>query len=278
MRLTLLTLVTLIAFAANSVLSRMALAEGDMGPASFAAIRLLAGAGMLLLLVALRGDLARLRQAISPLNAGALALYVLGFSFAYVSLDTGVGALILFGGVQITMFAGAVLGGDAVPLRRWLGAGVAFGGLCVLVWPGRGADLPVAGVGLMVAAALGWGVYSLRGRGVADPLAATAASFALAVPVGLAVVMARPDGVSLAGVGLAVLSGAVTSGLGYALWYSVLPALGATRAAVAQLSVPVIAALGGVVFLTEPVSWVFALACALVLGGVGLSLLPLRRW
>ena len=270
MRLILLTSLTMLAFAANSILNRAALAGGEAGPASFAAVRLISGAVVLCLLVVLR-DPGRIRRAFNLGNAGALALYVLGFSFAYVSLDAGVGALILFGGVQVTMFAGALIGGERVPRVRWLGAGVALAGLAVLVWPGGAVSLPPSGVALMAAAALGWGLYSLRGRGGADPLATTAASFLLAVPAGLIIWGVLPDGMSWAGAGLAVTSGAVTSGLGYALWYTVLPGLGATRAAVAQLSVPVIAAVGGLA-LGEALSGRFWIAVVLVLGGVGLSL------
>ena len=274
MRLILLTALTMLAFAANSILNRAALAGGEAGPSSFAAVRLISGAVVLCLLVAMRDpglNWGRVRRAFNLGNAGALALYVLGFSFAYVSLDAGVGALILFGGVQVTMFAGALISGESVPRARWLGAGVALVGLAVLVWPGGAVALPLSGVALMAAAAVGWGLYSLRGRGGADPLATTAASFLLAVPAGLVIWGALPDGMSWGGAMLAVTSGAVTSGLGYALWYTVLPGLGATRAAVAQLSVPVIAAMGGLA-LGEALNGRFWVAAVLVLGGVGLSL------
>jgi drug/metabolite transporter (DMT)-like permease len=157
-----------------------------------------------------------------------------------------VGALILFGMVQITMFAGAVLAREAVPLPRWVGAGVAFAGLVLLMAPG-GAGVSAGHALAMAAAGVGWGIYSLAGRGQADALGATAWNFALAVPVGGALALALGDGgMSAEGVTLAVISGAVTSGLGYALWYAVLPELGGSRAAVAQLTVPVLAAFGGV--------------------------------
>ena len=276
MRLALLTTLTMVAFAANSVLNRLALEDGDTGPAGFAALRLAAGALMLGLLVARRGG--------APVWAwpgwagpGALLLYMLGFSFAYVSLGAGVGALILFGGVQVTMFAGAVMAGEAVPLRRWVGAAVSFAGLVFLMWPAGTAAVSLSGAGLMLAAALGWGLYSLIGRGAADPLGATAGNFLYAVPVAVLVWLLWPDGIGARGAALAVLSGAVTSGLGYALWYAVLPALGATRGAVAQLTVPVIAVAGGVVFLGEAVSLRMVLASVLVLGGVAVSLLEVKR-
>lgn len=274
MRLLGLTAVVLVAFAANSVLNRLALAEGGIGPAAFAAIRLGAGAAVLAMLVLARGGRVPLLAPGRAVGAGSLALYMLGFSFAYLTLDAGLGALILFGGVQVTMFAGAVLSREAIPPRRWAGAAVAFGGLAWLLWP-EGAGAPDAlGAALMAAAALGWGVYSLVGRGAADPLAATAANFAAALPAALAALALAADfgGATALGVAAAVTSGAVTSGLGYALWYAILPRLGASRAAVAQLTVPVIAVAGGAAVLGEVPTVRMLLAGAVVLGGVWLSL------
>ncbi len=269
MRLFLLTSLTMVAFAANSLLNRMVLVDPAMGPASFAAIRMGSGALALaaLILFRRRGGLGG-----SVTGALSLATYVLGFSFAYVWLDAGVGALILFGGVQITMFAGALVLKEPVPRARWIGAFVAFAGLAYLLWPG-GADAPGLGGSLLMAvAALGWGIYSLAGRRGPDPLAATAGNFVFAAPLAALVWVALPDGVTGQGALLAVLSGAVTSGLGYALWYTVLPALGSGRAAVTQLVVPVIAMVMGMVFLAEAPNLRFALAAALVLGGIALSL------
>ncbi len=273
MRLLALVAVVMVAFAANSVLNRLALADGDIGPAAFAAIRLASGALVLAGLVLARGGRLPLRAPGRALGAGSLALYVLGFSFAYLTLDAGLGALILFGGVQITMFVGAVLAREAIPARRWLGAAVAFAGLVWLLWPeGAGAPDPV-GSALMAAAALGWGVYSLIGRRAADPLVATAANFMLALPFGLVALALVPDivGATGFGIGLAIVSGAVTSGLGYALWYAVLPRLDASQAAVAQLTVPVIAMLGGAVFLAEAPGLRILAAGAVVLAGVAIS-------
>ncbi|MDU8927251.1 DMT family transporter [Alisedimentitalea sp. MJ-SS2] len=272
MRLFLLTTLTMVAFAANSVLNRLALDGGETGPASFALIRLVAGAVMLMALVARRqGGLAPVARWPGRAGPGMLALYVLGFSFAYVTLGAGVGALILFGGVQVTMFAGAVLARETIPVQRWLGAGLSFAGLGYLMWPAGGTAPDLIGAALMAAAALGWGIYSLIGRGARDPLGATAANFLWAAPVGVLVWVILPDSVDAAGAGLAVLSGAITSGLGYALWYTVLPGLGASRAAVAQLTVPVIAIAGGVVFLGEELNLRVVLASIMVLGGVGLA-------
>lgn len=272
MKLFALTTVAMIAFAANSVLNRLALAEAAIDPASFAVIRVISGAVMLsILVIASKRDFDMLRSGrVWPVLS--LVAYLVGFSFAYVSLATGAGALILFGGVQVTMFAGAVLGRDAIPVTRWIGAGLAFAGLAYLLWPS--GDAPNAlGAVLMAIAAVGWGIYSLLGRGIKDPLAETAANFVLATPLCiLAFVVAGGTFVSPTGVVLAVVSGALTSGLGYALWYAVIPALGASRAAVSQLTVPIIAAAGGAVFLFEGLSLRFVVATALVLGGVLISL------
>ena len=282
MRLALLTLVTMIAFAANSVLNRLGVGGGQIGAAEFAGVRLLSGAAMLLALVGLRAALRG--GAIWPGRRGRLSgslsllAYLFGFSWAYSVLPAGAGALILFGMVQITMFAAAVLGGEAVPGRRWAGAGLAFGGLCLLLAPGGGAGLSLPHAAAMAVAGVGWGLYSVSGRGQADALGASAWNFALALPLGLGLGLAGSSGMgpTPAGLWLAGLSGAVTSGLGYALWYRILPALGASRAAVAQLTVPLLAALGGILVLHEPLTLRFVLAAALVLGGVALAVLTPR--
>lgn len=269
MRLALLAALVMVAFAANSVLNRMAVGPGLIDPISFAVVRLAAGAVVLALLVWARGGLRWAGWGGRGAGVAGLLIYLFGFSWAYGRLDAGAGALVLFGVVQITMFAGALQAGEAVPARRWAGAGLALAGLAVLLAPAGGGDL--AGYAAMVAAGVGWGVYSLAGRGVPDALAATAANFGLALPLGIIAGLAlgmTPGTATGAGLGLAVLSGAVTSGLGYALWYAILPALGAGRAAVAQLTVPLLAAAGGAVLLAEGVGLRFALAAVLVLGGV----------
>lgn len=271
MNLLLLTTLVMLAFAANSVLNRMAVGAGEIGAVEFALIRLLAGAVVLLALVAIRG---RGWRGATVAGVVGLAVYLFGFSLAYGHLDAGTGALVLFGVVQMTMFGGALLSGETVPARRWAGAGLAMAGLVVLMAPAGGAW---TGFVAMAAAGFGWGVYSLAGRGARDALAATAGNFALALipAAGVALVAGVEFGtVTARGVALAVLSGAVTSGLGYALWYAVLPALGAGRAGVAQLTVPLIAAAGGAVLIGEGVGWRFALAAVLVLGGVLLASLP----
>ncbi len=267
----------MVAFAANSVLNRAALTGGDIGPAAFAAIRLLSGALCLAVLASARKGLPRLIRPGRWIGTGALLLYMLGFSFAYVALNAGTGALILFGGVQITMFAGALLGGERPKPSRWIGAAVAFSGLAWLLWPGAGgAPEPVAAL-TMVAAAIGWGVYSLVGRGGTDPIGETAANFILATPVALVIWLLLPDGVGARGAGLAIVSGAITSGLGYALWYAVLPRIEASMAALAQLTVPVIALLGGAALLAEPPSLRLVVASAVVLGGVAFGVIGSQR-
>jgi drug/metabolite transporter (DMT)-like permease len=278
MRLILLTALAIAAFAGNSVLNRLAVGGGQIGAADFAGVRLVAGAVALLALVQWR---ARARGVpVWPgtrgraVGSAALLVYLFGFSLAYGGLDAGAGALILFGMVQVTMFAGALIAREAVPARRWIGAGLALAGLAGLMAPGAGGGISPAHAAFMAVAGVGWGVYSLSARGQTDALAATAWNFALAVPGGLALVwlLRGTEAVTAAGVWLAVVSGVVTSGLGYALWYAVLPRLGAARAGVAQLTVPVIAAAGGAVLLAEPVTLRFVLAALVVLGGVALAL------
>lgn len=274
MRLFLLGFITMSAFAANSLLNRAALSDQGIGPAQFASLRLAAGAVMLLILLTLRERRVSLRHGTDLRAVAGLWAYMLGFSFAYVSLPAGLGALILFGGVQITMFGGAVLAGDDVPAARWLGAVVSLAGLGLLFAPGTGGTLSPFGAGLMAMAALGWGIYSLRGRLVADPLAATSVNFiwALLASLPVLVIFAGGEDLTARGAFLAVISGAITSGLGYALWYAILPQLGATRGALAQLSVPVLAMAAGWAFLSEPVGLRAVLAALLVLGGVGVGL------
>ena len=271
----------MLAFAANSVLNRMAVGAGLIDPVSYAVIRLAAGAVMLAVLVLARR--AWRGGAVWPGVPGRLAgvagllAYLFGFSVAYLSLDAGIGALILFGSVQITMFGGALIARETVPHARWAGAVLAFVGLLVLVAPGGniGAGWPVAA---MVLAGAGWGVYSLAGRGADDALLATAANFALALPVAVVVglIVGLGGVVQPFGIWLAVVSGAVTSGMGYALWYGLVPKLGAARAGVAQLTVPILAAGGGAVLLGEGLSLRFGIAAVLVLGGVALASIARR--
>lgn len=281
MRLFLLTAATMIAFAGNALLNRFGVAGAGMDAASFALIRVLAGAIVLAMLVAVRkgrrggGLLPRVGLAAVPGVAGLVA-YLAGFSVAYTGLGAGPGALILFGTVQITMFGAAVLRGEQVGRMRVIGAGVAFAGLVMVLWPGATPVSPGAAVAMGVAG-VGWGIYSLAGAGSADASGSTAVNFVLALPLMLLFWLAMGAAPVVGpGLWLAVVSGAVTSGLGYALWYAVLPALGTQRAAVAQLTVPVIAAAGGAIWLGEGVGWRFVLAAGLVLGGVAVASLSGR--
>lgn len=283
MRLFLLTALTMTAFAANSVLNRMALTGGTIDAMTFGAIRLLAGGVMLAGVCFLRRGGIRLDGPGRLASVLSLLVYIYGFSYAYRGLDAGLGALILFGMVQITMFAGGFIARETMPLRRWIGAGLALGGLVWLLWPGAGPQVSIPHGLMMAAAGLGWGIYSLTGRRAGDALMATAANFIWAAPLGVAMGFVLPAGeqgmlAGPEGVLLAILSGAITSGLGYALWYAVLPRLPASVAAVAQLTVPVLAMGGGMMFLGEVLSLHFVAAAALVLGGVAVSVIaPGRR-
>lgn len=274
MPIALLTALTMTAFAANSILARLALAGGMADPASFTAIRLASGA-LVLVLLAMRTSGAGLRvwTAGSGASAAALFVYAAGFSLSYLTLDTGLGALILFSMVQATMIGWAIVRGDRPVALEWAGLAVAFAAFVWLVSPGAGAPDPLA-AGLMALAGLAWGIYSIRGRASADPLAATAGNFALALPLAALLVLASVTDLSISagGIALAVASGAVASGLGYALWYRVLGLIRQTRAAIVQLTVPVIAALGGVVFAGEPLTFRMVLASTLILGGVALAI------
>jgi drug/metabolite transporter (DMT)-like permease len=280
MRLAALTALVMTAFAANSILNRMAVGPGLIGATDFALVRALAGAAMLGLLVLARHRALPLSSRRRIPGALGLALYLVGFSTAYIAIDAGIGALILFGGVQLTMFAGAVLSGEAMAPRRWIGAALAMAGLAWLVWPAGAVVLPLPPVLAMLGAALGWGIYSLVGRRATDPLAETAANFVLAAPLCAAVLWAWPGpGAALTeqGVILAVLSGAVTSGLGYALWYAVLPRLEASVSGLVQLSVPVIAMAGGVLLLNEAVTLRMLGAALVTLGGIAYGLGAFQR-
>ncbi len=278
MRLFLLVTLTMCAFAANSVLNRIGVALQGMDPMDFATIRTGAGAAMLWGLVALRRAPApQVLSAKRLFGALALAIYMVGFSWAYISLDAGLGALILFGVLQVVVFGWAVVEGGTVPALRWIGAGIALVGLCVLLWPAGAATVPPGGAVSMAIAGAAWAVYTLLGRAEADPLGATASNFLLCLPLVAAVLLIAGVGsFNLAGTITAVIAGAITSGLGYALWYRTLPSLPTTIAGIAQLSVPVIAVGAGVLFLSEPLSLRLVVAGMLVLGGIGISLLARR--
>ncbi|MGR3760019.1 DMT family transporter [Roseobacteraceae bacterium NS-SX3] len=271
MRLTLLIALTMCAFAANSLLNRAAVGEGHIDAMSFAQIRLLAGAGVLAALCRLRGLPLRQERRMSLLGSASLTIYMIGFSLAYQSLDAGIGALILFGAVQIAMFGWGAATGGRVTTGQVLGAAVAFAGLAYVVWPAGTLQVPPAGAALMAAAGLGWAAYSLAGRQAREPLQATAVNFLWSSAMTLPVLLALGGGlVTVPGAVLAAVSGTLTSGLGYALWYRVLPQISAPVAATVQLSVPVIAILAGAALLGEAVGLRLALGAAAVLGGIAL--------
>jgi drug/metabolite transporter (DMT)-like permease len=268
----------MLAFAANSVFCRLALGAGSIDAASFTLVRLAAGAVALLLICVVRGKAGREMVRPDLPSAAALFGYAAAFSFAYRDLTAGTGALLLFGAVQTTMIGTGLFRGERPAPGEWLGLLVALGGLGWLVSPGLAAP-SLRGAGLMVLAGVSWGVYSLRGRRLRDPLLTTATNFLWAVPLALALRGLVPGTGELSPRGLlwAGLSGALASGVGYALWYAALPRLTATRAATVQLAVPVLAAQGGVVLLAEPVTLRLLLASLLVLGGVGLGILVRTR-
>lgn len=269
-----LTCVIMCAFAANSLLNRLGVAVQGMDPMDFATVRTAAGAVMLWALVLTRK--AARPALITPrriAGATALAIYMIGFSWAYITLDAGLGALILFGVLQIVVFGWAVIERGAIPTLRWVGAAIALTGLCVLLWPGGDTALPLGGALSMTAAGAAWAAYTLLGRGEADPLGSTASNFLLCLPlVAIVMVATRSTPMPLPGVITAIIAGALTSGLGYALWYRVLPALPTTVAGIAQLSVPVIAVAAGVLLLGETLTLRLVIAGALVLGGIAVSL------
>lgn len=276
-RAVLLTTLALLAFAGNSLLCRMALAHTGMDAASFTTVRLISGALVLWLLIVLRQGASQVQG--SWLSALALFVYAAGFSFAYLQLNTGIGALILFGAVQSGMIGYGLWRGERFSARQWLGLLMACAGLTGLLLPGLSAP-PLMGSMLMLTAGFAWAVYSLRGKGAANPLQVTAGNFIRTLPMTLLLSVVLFGQLSFDNNGMlyAVLSGALTSGVGYAIWYSVLPQLKATTAATVQLTVPVLAAIAGILILSEPLTQRLILASVAILGGIALVVLtPVRR-
>jgi len=262
----------MLAFAGNSLLCRFALKQTGIDAASFTSIRIVSGAAALWAIARLQGR--PVRAAGSWPSALALFAYAALFSFAYVRLSAATGALLLFGAVQATMIGHAVRSGERLGLRRATGVACAFGGLVALVLPGVTAPPPVSSL-LMAGAGVAWGVYSLRGKGVADPIATTAGNFGYAVPLAMLLSAATVPwaAIDLRGAACALASGALTSGIGYAIWYTALRGLNATSAAAVQLAVPALAALGGIVLLGEAMSLRLAISSLAILGGIALVVL-----
>ena len=267
-----LTSLAMVAFAGNSLLCRAAPKHTGIDAASFTSIRLVSGAMMLWLVVRMRGGTTS--GSGNWLSAFALFVYAALLSYAYASLSTAMGALLLFGAVQATMIGHGIRAGERLLKLQLAGLVLAFAGLVGVLLPGLSAP-PVSGSLLMLGSGVAWGVYSLRGKGAGDPTRVTAGNFLRAVPIAAVLSALMYDQTSLdrAGFWYAVASGALTSGIGYAIWYTALPALKAAKAATVQLSVPVIAAAGGTVFLGEPLTLRLVLSSMAILGGIALVIL-----
>lgn len=281
MKIALWVTVAMLAFAANSVLARLALGSGTLGAFGYTGIRLASGAVTLAVIVYLRNPKHR-DQAFglkgSWRGAAALFVYALAFSIAYLMIGAGTGALILFASVQLSMLTWAFIRGDRPGLAEWLGIGIAFGFLLALIAPGLSAP-PLAGAALMIISGLSWAIYTLIGRGSTLPLADTAGNFIRCVPA--AIILIGLGGSAplsdMTGLAYAIASGALASGLGYAIWYAALPHLSRSSAAFVQLTVPAIAALGGSVFIGEALSWRLVISSAGILGGVAVALYGAER-
>ena len=272
LRLVCLTMLAMLAFAGNSLLCRAALERTDIDAASFTTIRLLSGAVMLWMIVRLRAPAAA--GAGNWFSAFALFAYAAGFSFAYLSLSAATGALLLFAAVQATMVGHGLWRGERLMPLRWTGLMLAMCGLVLLLSPGLAAP-PLQAAAMMLCAGIAWGVYSLRGKGKGDPLRVTAGNFLRAVAFSTVLSLSMSDRTvwDASGVGYAIVSGGLTSGLGYAVWYTALPALKANQAATIQLSVPLIAAFGAVLLLGEPATVRLVLASVAIVGGIALTVL-----
>ncbi len=283
-RVTFLTTLAMLAFAGNSLLCRVALKDTAIDAASFTAIRLIAGALTLWLVVLFRRAGNTDKRSWSTghwRSALALFAYAAGFSFAYLSLPAATGALLLFGAVQVTMISYGLKAGERLRGLQLVGFVLALCGVIGLLLPGLAAP-PLMGAALMLCAGVAWGIYSLRGKGAGDPTQVTAGNFLRAVSIAILLLAVRHQALTVdaAGFWYAVASGALTSGIGYAIWYSALPALQATHAATVQLSVPVIAAAGGVLFLGESVTLRLVLSSVSILGGIALVIVKkrLKAW
>jgi len=269
----LFTGLALIAFAANSVLCRLALGESAIDASTFTIVRLLAGAIVLTVIMSISKIKSNSNTNSSTKGSWpasiALFIYALTFSFAYVTLDTATGALILFGSVQIAMILMSIFSGNRLHISEWFGMAIAFTGFVYLILPGVTTP-SVIGFLLMTVSGIAWGIYTLKGRGSKNPIMDTAFNFLRTMPfvIILAIVTFKYAHYSSEGILLAVLSGSIASGIGYMIWYSALSGLSVTQAAVLQLLVPVIAAVGGSIFVSESISFRLTVSSAMILGGI----------
>jgi drug/metabolite transporter (DMT)-like permease len=267
-----LTLLALAAFASNSLLTRLALGGREIDAATFTAIRLAAGAVVLVALVRVRDGGWRALRGGGAAGPAILFTYAAPFSLAYVRIGAAVGTLVLFGAVQLAMLGYGLIRGERPARRTWAGLALATCGLLLLTIPAASRPDPI-GVALMVVAGVAWAAYTIAGRGAREPVAENARNFLWSSGLGLLMIAATPATVALGARGalLAAVSGGLTSGLGYVIWYNALPRLSVTQAAVAQVAVPILAAAGGVVLLGEPLSVRLVLSGAAVLAGIGLG-------
>lgn len=277
----------MIAFASNSLLCRLALKETTIDAASFTFMRIFSGAVALWIIMRMRNTSSNSSPVIRHSSRGqtgdwpsafALFAYAAAFSFAYITLSAATGALLLFGAVQATMILWGLRKGESLQVRQLFGLTLALAGLVALLLPGLSAP-PLAGAILMLGAGVAWGIYSLRGRGISNAISATTGNFLRAVPfaAGLSLVLIPWMRFDQPGIVYAILSGAITSGVGYVIWYLALPSLKAASAATVQLSVPVLAAVGGILLLAEPLTLRFVLASIAVLGGIALVVIAPRK-
>ncbi|MCL4152967.1 UNVERIFIED_CONTAM: hypothetical protein GTU68_059338, partial [Idotea baltica] len=277
-----LTTLALIAFAGNSVFNRLALAGGTIDAGSFTALRLLSGVFVLMIILGLSERNPKTSNG-SWRSGLMLFIYAICFSYAYISLETGTGALILFAAVQITMISVGLYFGNKLSAAEWVGVFIAFGGFAYLMLPGASAP-SLTGFALMCAAGIAWGLYTLAGKSSTHPLSDTGFNFLRTLPLVLLLALLLIasgtisfEVISLKGAVLAALSGGLASGVGYTIWYMALNGLSAVQAAVLQLLVPIIATIGGVVFASEPVTARFIISTALVLGGILVVILGKRK-
>ena len=275
-KLSFLVFLTMVAFAANSLLTRLAIFNSEIGPASFSFIRLVSGSIVLIIIVNFRSGRSFIfKSKPNLISIIGLSFYMVGFHAAYFTLDAGIGAMVLFGGVQFVMFTSAILLKEKIAFYNWAGMFLAMLGILILFFP---KDLiiseQVSGLLLMLLAAFGWGIYSLSGTQSKDPIASTMSNFCFTIPIVSINLILFPDtiNVSYNGVFLAICSGAVMSALGYSMWYAILPILKKTVASIVQLIVPVITLIMGIIILDEKLTYLSFVSSILIIGGISLGI------